>query len=159
MVETTAPGSDQPKWPAYQPWAALAGFAFLVHFVWEMWQAPFYRTMLQASHASGVATCTIATLGDAAITITAFAAAARRENTRQVLAHPPPGALAVYFATGLVITVALEWLNVGVLRRWSYAADMPTVLGIGMTPLLQWIVLPRLVLWLAGRHLCSPRRA
>lgn len=155
-METRTRGSDQPKWPAYQPWAALAGFAFLVHFVWEMWQAPFYRTMLQASHVSGVTACTIATLGDVGITVTAFAAAAWGRNKRQLLAHPPAGTLTVYFATGLVITVALEWLNVYALGRWSYAADMPTVLGIGMTPLLQWMVLPPLVLWLAGRHLCGP---
>src|SRR5687768_2354439 len=44
------PRNTAAGWPAWQPWVALAGFAFLVHFVWEMWQAPFYRTMLQADH-------------------------------------------------------------------------------------------------------------
>jgi hypothetical protein len=30
---------------------------------------------------------------------------------------------------------------------------MPVVLGIGIAPMLQWIVIPPVVLWLAARHL------
>jgi hypothetical protein len=149
---------DPPKsaaggWPAGQPWAALAGFAFLLHFVWEMWQAPFYRTMLQADHVTAVRTCTIATLGDAAITLAAFGVAAWLGGGRDWLAHPSRGRLAVYLAAGLAVTLLLEWLNVYVLERWTYAPRMPTILGIGVLPVLQWLLLPPLVLWLAARHL------
>ncbi len=55
--------------------------------------------------------------------------------------------------TGLAVTVAPEWLNVHVWRRWAYGEDMPVVLGVGLTPLLLWVIVPLLTLWLARRHL------
>ena len=35
-----------------------------------------------------------------------------------------------------------EWYNVYRAGNWAYAAGMPLILGIGVSPLLQWIVLP-----------------
>lgn len=51
---------------------------------------------------------------------------------------------------GLLATIAIEWLSVEVWRRWAYAAAMPRVppFGTGLTPLLQWLILPPLCLWL-----------
>jgi hypothetical protein len=53
------------------------------------------------------------------------------------------------------ITVAIEWLATEVWHRWSYAADMPTLplVGTGLVPLLQWLVLPPLVVGLVCRQL------
>jgi hypothetical protein len=136
-----------------QPWAAVAGFGFLVHFVWEMWQAPMYRTMVEASHVAAVRVCTFATLGDAVIQVLAFGAAAIAAGSRTWLARPSRGPMTVYLIAGLLITAALEWVNVHVLQRWTYADHMPVVLGIGVAPLLQWLVVPPIVLWLAKRHL------
>jgi len=56
-------------------------------------------------------------------------------------------------ATGLVVTAALEMCNVYVLHRWAYGVEMPRVFGVGITPLLQWLLLPPATLWLARRHL------
>ena len=61
--------------------------------------------------------------------------------------------VAVHIAAGIAATVLLEWLNVDVLERWTYAHRMPTILGTGLTPVIQWLLLPPLVLWLAVRHL------
>lgn len=137
-----------------QPWAAIVGFAFLLHFVWEMWQAPMYRTMVQASHVEAVRVCTFATLGDALIQLVAFAGAALAAGSRPWLARPSRRRpMLVYLTVGLLVTVVLEWINVYVLRRWTYADHMPLVFGIGLAPVLQWIVVPPIVLWLAARHL------
>ena len=45
---------------------------------------------------------------------------------------------------GLAYTVFSEWLNVTVRGSWAYAAAMPRVppLGTGLSPLLQWIIVP-----------------
>ena len=136
-----------------QPWAAVAGFAFLLHFAWEMWQAPMYRTMVRASHLEAVRVCSFATLGDAGIQLLAFAAAAVAAGSRLWLARPRRTPMIVYLVVGLLITVVLEWVNVYVLRRWAYMEQMPVVLGIGIAPMLQWLVIPPVVLWLAARHL------
>ena len=47
---------------------------------------------------------------------------------------------------GAAYTVFSEWLNVDIRRSWSYTAAMPVlpVLGTGLTPLLQWVVVPGL---------------
>jgi hypothetical protein len=58
-------------------------------------------------------------------------------------------------AFGLGYTVFSEWLNIVVRRSWAYSSLMPVVslfgLGIGLSPLLQWIVVPTLGLYAARR--------
>lgn len=50
-----------------------------------------------------------------------------------------------------------EWLNVSVRGSWGYADGMPTVLGIGLAPLAQWIAVPFAAIfavraWAQSRH-------
>lgn len=57
-------------------------------------------------------------------------------------------------ALGVASTIMLEWVNVDVLRNWAYSPAMPTlpILGTGLSPLLQWFVLPPLAFVLARPH-------
>jgi hypothetical protein len=51
---------------------------------------------------------------------------------------------------GVGYTVFSEWLHVGVRASWAYAPVMPRVppLGTGLSPLLQWILVPTIAfLW------------
>ena len=50
------------------------------------------------------------------------------------------GAFVVVGAMGF--TAWSEWYNVYRTGAWSYASEMPTVYGIGLSPLLQWLILP-----------------
>lgn len=61
---------------------------------------------------------------------------------------------------GAGYTLFSEWMNLTILRSWTYAEAMPRVkLGefqIGLSPLLQWLVVPPLSLYVAraaGRRL------
>ena len=58
-------------------------------------------------------------------------------------------------AVGVGFTVVVEYVSVYHLARWSYAPAMPLVAGLGVVPLVQWIVLPLLTLWLTRRHLAG----
>jgi hypothetical protein len=60
---------------------------------------------------------------------------------------------AVTVALGLAYTVYSEWLNVEIRRSWAYSDAMPIVppLGTGLSPLLQWLILPPLSLLWARR--------
>lgn len=51
---------------------------------------------------------------------------------------------AVAIVLGVAYTVFSEWLNVAVRESWAYAPAMPRVppLGTGLSPLLQWIIVP-----------------
>ncbi len=64
---------------------------------------------------------------------------------------------AVAIPLGVGYTVFSEWLNVAVRKSWAYAPAMPVlpVLGTGLAPLLQWLVVPALGFWLVA---CSANR-
>ncbi len=145
------------SWPWWQPWLALGLFAFLLHFAWEILQAPFYAGMASARHWAAVLVCVRATGGDVVIAWTAYALAAVDARDPRWLRVPDlRRPLAVYLATGLLITIGLEWSNVYVRRQWAYSSHMPVILGIGLMPLLQWLLVPLFALWLVRRHLGLP---
>lgn len=58
-------------------------------------------------------------------------------------------------SAGVTITVVFERLATGPLGSWAYAETMPVVpvLEVGVLPLLQWIVLPPLMVWFVRRQL------
>jgi hypothetical protein len=99
--------------------------------------------------------CLSATVGDVGIALVAFWATALVAGSRQWLLRPSAYDLTVFILAGLIATVALEYYHTNISLRWSYSELMPLVppLGTGLSPLLQWIVVPTLVVWLAFRHL------
>ena len=147
------PGREPRGGAAWQPWAALALFAFLLNFVWEMLQAPFYRGMADGAHWRAVRACTLATVGDVAILLVAYGGVAALVRDRWWVGAPSAGRVGSFLAVGVAITVALEALNVYVLGRWTYGPLMPVLAGVGLTPVAQWLALPPATLWLARRHL------
>lgn len=54
---------------------------------------------------------------------------------------------------GLAYTIFSEWLNTEIRGSWAYAESMPTLplIGAGLSPLLQWLVVPPLAFWWARR--------
>lgn len=62
-------------------------------------------------------------------------------------------------AFGFGYTVWSEWYNVQIVGSWAYSEWMPVIpgFGVGVSPLLQWIVVPALGFgwvrrWLQGRE-------
>lgn len=133
----------------------VAIFSFLLNFVWEMWQIPFFTAMPSAPHWVGVAACTQATLGDTAISLVAFWCVAALARSRGWITDPSRRHVVVFVAVGVAITIILEALATGPLGRWGYTPLMPTlpVLGTGVIPLVQWILLPPLTIWFVRRQL------
>jgi hypothetical protein len=131
---------------AYLPW--LAG----LNVVWEIAQLPLYTLWREATPgyiAFAVAHCTVGDLliGTAALVIALVLVRAGP------LADWPWARISVCTAlTGVVYTIVSEWTNT-TLFRWAYSELMPTIaLGpaeIGLSPLLQWLVVPPLALTLA----------
>ncbi len=50
-----------------------------------------------------------------------------------------------FMAIGVVYTVLSDYVNVYILEGWVYSQWMPTIAGIGLVPLLQWVVVPTFV--------------
>jgi len=135
----------------------VAIFALLLNFAWEILQAPLYAGMADMPHAEVTKACLQATLGDAVIMLLAFGAVAAVARSRRWLAAASGWQLALFIAIGVSITVAIEWLATRGywIGNWNYLPTMPLVPGtrIGLTPLLQWVVLPLLTVWFVRRQL------
>jgi hypothetical protein len=129
-------------------------FAFLVNYPWEFLQAPWYQAMPDMRHWEAVKFCSWAAVGDGLLAVLAFWAVALFRS-RGWLRRPTPGTTAGFTGIGLALTIAVEWLATDVWARWSYVPEMPTVplLGTGLAPFLQWLVLPPLVVGIVSRQL------
>lgn len=147
----------------WQPEFNVALFALLLNFPWEFLQGPLFAGMVDARHGDALKTCSRATVGDALIMLAAYAAVAVVARSRRWIRAPSRPQLLLFVAVGLSITVVIERLALqGVwIDAWSYAPAMPIVpgIGIGLSPVLQWIVLPLAVAWLVRRQIgCEDRR-
>jgi hypothetical protein len=97
--------------------------------------------------------------GDILITTATFAVAT---TLTQHFRWPLFGWRMVFSAIvlGAGYTIFSEWLNVEIRRSWSYAAAMPVLpfIGTGLTPLLQWLIVPSLALAITGHRYRRARR-
>ena len=132
----------------YLPWLGV------MNLVWEIAQLPLYTVWAEDSLpfiAFVVAHCT---LGDLVIGTSslAFALVATRAGAVDGWKFPKVGLITVI--TGVGYTVLSEWVNSVVRESWKYSALMPVMnfggFEIGLAPLLQWLVIPPVALWLAG---------
>jgi hypothetical protein len=125
----------------------------VANLLWEVAQLPLYSIWAEEPPGFVLYAVVHCTAGDAliaggALLIAMCLAAPRGFPTRGFVRV---ALLATLF--GLAYTVFSEWLNTAVRASWAYAPAMPIVpfLGVGLTPFLQWLVLPPLALFLAFR--------
>ena len=120
-------------------WSALA---FVLNLFWELGHLGLYTIWKEADGlriAWSVFHCTV---GDVLIALAMYALAgivlwrADWPDSR-----PWTGGLIVVI-TAVVFTAWSEWYNVYRASAWGYATNMPLIFGIGLTPLLQWLILP-----------------
>lgn len=144
---------DLPEWN-------IAIFSFLLNFVWETQQMPFFQLAPELSCLEITRNCTLATVGDVGISITAFWTVAAILKSRQWFYQPRLWQIGGFILIGVVMTVIFEALATGPLNIWEYATLMPTVpfLGTGLLPLLQWVLLPPIIVWFVKRQLFNIRQ-
>lgn len=124
-------------------WALLA---FVLNGFWEVAQLPLYTLWQDTDRGRVVSYVLHCIAGDVLIaTVLFLLAAAMFRDFAWPVRRPWRGGLIVV-AGGLVYTGFSEWYNVYQARAWAYAGSMPLVFGIGLTPLLQWLVVPVLTI-------------
>ena len=141
-----------------QPETNILIFAFLLNYPWEFLQVPFFEGMAVATHWDAVKVCTRATLGDAAIMLLAYWSVAVAVSDRWWFRASSRMQMLGFIAVGVIITVTIEHFatqSMDPAWGWRYSDSMPTVpiVGVGLTPLLQWILLPPLAIWFIRRQL------
>lgn len=121
--------------------------------LWELAHAPLYTLWIDAGPAAAWQAALHCTLGDAVIAFACALAAALLARAMPWFgrAHRTE---ALIVATGLLTTIAIEWISTQWLGRWTYRESMPVdpILGIGLSPLAQWIVVPVVALWILRRR-------
>jgi hypothetical protein len=125
----------------------------LGNLVWEFAQLPLYTIWREGSASEIHFAALHCTAGDVLIAGAALFASlvtlgdARwpRERYRVVATAAVLG--------GVGYTVYSEWLNTGVRGSWAYTEWMPQlpVVGTGLSPLAQWLVIPPTAFWWARR--------
>lgn len=115
--------------------------AYALHFAWEMGQGPLFATMDRLPFRTATAWCARAAGWDVLISAAAYLAAALAARRLLWLHGRAWWPCAVYLGVGLVITIAIEKWAIAA-GRWQYQEAMPTIAGIGLSPLAQWLLVP-----------------
>ncbi len=134
----------------------LRGLSYLLillglNLAWEIAQLPLYTMWATApagAAASAVAHCTF---GDGLIAGSALFLAWVIAGRPRLQTGIPPSVATVAVCLGLGFTIFSEWHATQVSHSWEYSSWMPVipVLQVGLTPVLQWIVLPPIAMQVA----------
>lgn len=128
----------------------------LLNVCWEVLQLPLYTIWYSEeirSIAFAVLHCTV---GDALIASFSLVLTMLLVGKKE---WPYSRFQAVAMTTilmGVGYTVYSEWRNTTVTHNWAYSSAMPTLLGIGLAPVAQWLVIPGTVFWWLHRRLRLP---
>lgn len=132
------------------PEVQLAAWGGLLHGVWEFLHSSFYT-----DHMHGfwyvVWTRLHCTVGDVMILVASFWLTSLVFRTRRWIRDSNLIAMLLFWIIGLGYTIFSEWFNTTISQMWEYAPMMPILLGIGLTPILQWLTIPPIVILLMRR--------
>ena len=122
-----------------------AALAFVLNLAWEIAHVRLYTIWAEADYPAVAWAVLHCTLGDVAIALAMFTIAGLQLHRMDWPASQPWAGGITVMIGALTFTVWSEWFNVFRIGNWSYASNMPTVFGIGISPLLQWLVLPPVI--------------
>jgi hypothetical protein len=134
----------------------------VANLVWECLHLPLYTIWREGSLYENAFAVVHCTLGDVLIALSALVLALFLLGDS---GWPQSRYLVVAGAAmcfGLAYTIFSEWLNVVVRASWAYSNLMPVIsigkLRLGLSPIMQWIVIPAAAFALAYRGTAVERR-
>jgi len=127
---------------ALQELLAWAALLLALNVVWEVAQLPLYALPGRSGAFTVALYVAHCVAGDVAIGSALYLLAAALLRDSGWPRHRPWRGGAFVVAAGVAYTAFSEWRNVYVTGAWGYGALMPTLGGIGLAPLLQWLIVP-----------------
>ncbi len=122
--------------------AVWSACAFVLNLAWEIAHVRLYTIWADADGA-GVAWALLhCSLGDVLIALATFALAGIVLRQVDWPSSRPWAGGAIVVIGAMAYTAWSEWYNVYRAGGWGYTASMPLIFGIGLSPLLQWLILP-----------------
>lgn len=133
------------------PELLLAGWGFVLNATWE-----FLHTPLYADAGRGLSYLLVTrlhcALGDVLILLGSFWVTSLLARSRRWWVPWRPALVVTFLTLGVGYTAYSEWMHTRLWGGWEYGPRMPQLFGLGLTPLLQWLMLPPLTLWLVARQ-------
>ncbi len=130
------------------------GASAILHFAWEMLQLPLYMIWSTGTFREIAFAVLHCTAGDLMIASLSLLIALLIFGN---FAWPSERFVAVVVTTlgiGIGYTIYSEWMNTTVRKTWEYSKLMPTIpmLGTGLSPLMQWLIVPTIGFWAIQRR-------
>ncbi len=137
------------------PEIPLVFSSFFLNFFWEMVQTPLYSDIQRKTYQQILISRLHCTLGDLLILLGAYWIAAWFANNRYWVTLFRPQHLLGFTLLGLGYTLFSEWVNIDIRSAWGYSPLMPRLplIGTGLTPFLQWLILPPVIAGMTRRFL------
>jgi len=121
---------------------------FLFNLFWEYLHSGLYvSSMLEESYWK---TILLASLGDVMYVGLIFVIVSLKNNGLRWIEKSRKVDYILIWILGILIAIFVE-LKAAYLGKWSYTSVMPTIFGIGISPLLQLAVTASLALWIVGK--------
>ena len=123
------------------------------HLIWETAHIPLYTIWVDGTWSEIAFAVVHCTGGDLLIAMSTLLLSLFLVGGQAWPAARAGAVLLLALALGVSYTVFSEYLNVVIRAAWAYRDIMPVVpvLDAGLTPLLQWMVVPSLAYWAAIR--------
>ncbi|MBI5462358.1 MAG: hypothetical protein HY941_09255 [Gammaproteobacteria bacterium] len=136
-----------------QPEVRLLALALPLEAFWEIAQLPLYTLWYRNSWDYILYSLAHCTVGDLLILLIVYESIAVMVRDRRWFAGRIYWTGTLFTLVGAAYTVYSETTNTVPGGAWEYTARMPIVpvLGIGAAPMLQWLLIPPLLLWLMRR--------
>lgn len=113
---------------------------------WEVLHMPLYTVWTSGTWKEIAFAALHCTGGDVLISLASLTAALLLVGDAEWPRSASWPVLMITVALGLAYTVFSEWLNIVIRAAWDYSDAMPVIpfagLRVGVSPLLQWIVVP-----------------
>ena len=123
------------------------------HLIWEMAHIPLYTIWVEGTWSEIAFAVVHCTGGDLLIAMSTLLLALFLVGGQSWPSERAGRVLLLTVALGVSYTIFSEWLNIVIRAAWAYRDIMPVVpvIDAGLTPLLQWIIVPTLAYWAATR--------
>ena len=133
-------------------WMWFIFFSFVIFGTWEWVQTPFFID--NTEEINKIVWYRIhCTFGDMMILASVIIITSLIRRSFSWLFAPSGSYYTAIIILGVSYTLYSEYRNVYLAKNWDYSLLMPELFGIGLLPVLQWILLPPLIIYILKRFM------
>jgi len=132
-------------------------FGFLINFVYEVWQSPYFEFYQMPSLADKINYITHCTVGDGVIIIICYWIVSLLQRDRLWILKPTWKLLLIFTSLSWIYTFISEIYRVRVAKLYGVSVLLVPGIGISWLPLLQWLILPPIIIFVTKRQLLGDK--